>query len=215
MKKVVVITSTDGSVLSAVISNIKDSMFCVVSDRECVAIDIAKRHNIKTIVIPCNNGEEFSHELCNTFAKSDIDLFVSFYTRLFKKSFLEYAKDRLVNFHPSILPACPGMDGFGESVRHGCYFIGSTVHLVDESIDAGKPVMQAAIPYNPNLSLAQNRHKIFVQQCKQFIQLIEWLNDGRINGNLVTGASYELSEFSPNLDSSAAISFCAEEGVKS
>ncbi len=210
MKRVVIIASTQGSVFFAALPYIKKSIYCVVSDRECGAINIARKNGIKTILLPSKGGEEFSQKLCGAFSGIHIDLFLSFYTRLFKKNFLEFTRNKLINFHPSILPACPGMNGFEDSVNHGCCMIGSTVHFVNEEADAGKPIMQAAIPYDPNLSIALNRHKIYEQQCKELIQLVEWLNEDRISGETVIDASYRLSEFSPNLDSADALAFSAE-----
>ncbi|MDA1381029.1 formyltransferase family protein [Plesiomonas shigelloides subsp. oncorhynchi] len=73
-------------------------------------------------------------------------LFISFYTRLLSDVFLKAHPHRVINFHPSILPACPGMDGFGDTLKSGALFIGSTVHFIDEGMDTGKPILQAAFP---------------------------------------------------------------------
>lgn len=207
MKNIVIIVSTGGSVFSAVVSHVRDSIYCVVSDRECGAIEHAKEYGIKTIVLSSNNGKEFSLRMCDIFADIDVELFISFYTRLFEKCFIDHANGQLVNFHPSILPAFPGMNGFSDSVRFGCCMIGSTVHLIDEGVDTGKPIIQGAAPYNPNIAIAENRHKVFIQQCKELIQIIEWSNSGRIINNSIIDAKYELGEFSPNLDSSVALAF--------
>ena len=77
-------------------------------------------------------------------------------------------------------------------------------------MDTGRPIIQAAAPYNSNLSLEANRHRVFVQQCKMLIQIIVWLNEDRLvldGSRFVKGANYEFSEFSPNLEALEAQEF--------
>ena len=118
---------------------------------------------------------------------------------------------RIVNFHPSILPAAPGRDGFGDTVRFGARFIGSTVHLVDSGMDTGRPLLQASWPNDPNQPIAERRHRVFVQQCKSLIQIVRWFEEGRVECDgaelRVSGARFDHSEFSPNLDFEVAIDF--------
>lgn len=209
MKKVVIIISTGGSVLSKVleIDEIKRSIYYIISDRECGALDVARRHNIPYKVLICKNSSEFSDKLNIFFSNIAIDMFVSFYTKLFKGEFLNSTRGKLINFHPSILPACPGLDGFGDTVRSGSQYIGSTVHFVDGGIDTGKPIFQSCTSYNPDISIEENRHKVFVQQCKMLIQIIVWLNNDRIDSRGIRDGKYMFSEFVPNLDSRLAIDF--------
>lgn len=209
MKKVVIIISTAGSVLSKVleIDEIKRSIYYIISDRECGAIEVARRHNIPYEVLVSKNSSEFSDKLNTFFSDITIDMFVSFYTKLFKGEFLNSTRGKLINFHPSILPACPGLDGFGDTVRSGSQYIGSTVHFVDGGIDTGRPIFQSCTSYNPDISIEENRHKVFVQQCKMLIQIIVWLNNDRIDSRGIRDGEYMFSEFVPNLDSRLAIDF--------
>lgn len=80
----------------------------------------------------------------------------------------------MINFHPSILPACPGMDGFGDTLKSGALFIGSTVHFIDEGMDTGKPILQAAFPRNPGESITKLRHRVFLQQVISLLQVVDW-----------------------------------------
>lgn len=209
MKKIVIIASTSGSVLSKVLEleQIRSSIYMVISDQDCGAIEVAKKLNIQNHIIPCSSGKEFSSNLVSFFKNEDIDIFISFYTRIFSSIFLNKYPNKVFNFHPSLLPACKGKDGFGQTVRSGSKFMGSTLHIVDEGIDTGKPVIQSIHPIMPSLTFDENRHIIFIQQCKIFIQFILWLNQNRvINGDIKDG-SYRLEEFIPNLESSLALNF--------
>lgn len=214
MIRVAVIASTSGSVLSKTIEvpYVKDRIVTVISDRDCGAIDIAKRFAIRSIVYNTNNAYDFSNYISDFFLKESPDLLISFYTKLFRGNLLNVAKWKIINFHPSILPACPGQDGFEDTIRSGSRFIGGTVHYVDGGIDTGRPIIQSAIPFDPNLKLPLNRHRLFVSQCKMLIQTINWFERGVVKisdaGDVfVEGASYDIGEFSPNIDFEIANSF--------
>ncbi len=214
MIKIAVIASTGGSVLNAVlaVSYVKERVAVVLSDRECGAIDIAKKWGIASHVISTNCSLEFSNCLNSYVIENGIDIAVSFYTKLFKGGFVSQMSGRLVNLHPSILPACPGMDGFGDTIKSRSKFIGATLHLVDDGTDTGCPIIQSAIPYNPKKSLEENRHLVFISQCKMLIQYIKWYEDGRVvrlSGDdvFIKDSRFEIGEFSPNLDFESAIEF--------
>jgi phosphoribosylglycinamide formyltransferase-1 len=203
----VVIVSTAGSVLSNLLRNpyFRRRIRCVVSDRDCGAIEKAAAFNVPVTVCKTDSGLEFSDFIVKMFSNDPPALFVSFYTRLFRGELLRFARHKLVNLHPSILPACPGQDGFGDTIKARSRFIGATVHLVDEGIDTGPPIIQSAAPYNPEMTLAENRHTVFVQQCKMLLQTIKYFDEERIiiddlQNVRIEGARYAPGEFSPNLD---------------
>jgi phosphoribosylglycinamide formyltransferase-1 len=211
MIRVAIIASTMGSVISKLmpLPYFSQRVACLIADRECGALDVARQFGIPTSVIATKDSLEFSNVLAARFDE-DIDLFVSFYKRLFKGHFLEQARGRLINLHPSILPACPGRDGFGDTVRAGSRFIGATVHYVDETLDTGCPVIQAACPYNPNESVEENRHKVFVQQCKMLLQVMDWCEQDRLfcdaeGRSHVRNGIYQVGEFTPALELPEAI----------
>lgn len=205
--KLIILASTNGSVLRHLLSNgfLLDKIELVISDRECGAIELAKEYDIDFEIFKSKSGIEFSDFLLRKYPKNDKQLFVSFYTRLLNGPFLDVHKYRIINLHPSILPACSGMDGFGDTLKSGSKFIGSTIHFVDAGMDTGLPIIQGALPYNPTLSVAENRHKIFIQQSKMLVQVVDWFYQKRIEISNdasieVSNAKYEISEFVPNLD---------------
>lgn len=210
----VVVASTSGGVISKLLEvpYFKERVRCVVSDRHCGAIDVANTFGIPIIIHATNDSLEFSNFLLAEFQNNKPDMFVSFYTRLFKGDFLSFAKRKLINLHPSILPACAGQNGFGDTIKSGSKFIGATIHLVDEGVDTGFPIIQSAAPIDPNKPVSESRHRVFVQQCKMLLQVIKWEEDNRIlfdeNGRpTISEALYSIGEFSPNLDLDIAIEF--------
>ena len=66
--------------------------------------------------------------------------------RLLSAHFIREFPDRILNIHPSLLPAFPGLDAQHQALEHGVKITGCTVHFVDEDLDAGPIVMQAAVP---------------------------------------------------------------------
>lgn len=203
-KNMVVLASSGGSVLDQAlkVEACRQHIALVVCDRECGAVEVARQHGVAVEVLPCRTGREFSDALYDYFLdQPEVDLFISSYSRLLSGLFLQKYRGRIINFHPAILPACPGLDGFGDTLKASCKFIGATAHFVDEGMDTGSPILQAARPHDPELSDEENRQRVFQQMCRMFVQVVAWFAEGRVDQlGRVAGARYELSEFSPNLD---------------
>lgn len=211
--KIAIIISTNGGVLSQLlkINYFREKVYEVISDRECGAINIAKKVGIRTSILKSNSGNEFSEKLLKYLDVSSVDLFISFYTRIFNKKFVGAVKNKIINLHPSILPACPGIDGFGDTIKSGSKFIGSTIHFVDDGIDTGTPIIQSAIPFNNNKPIEEMRHLIFNDQCKTLLQAIKWFEEKRIQLNdkklTIDKVEYDSGIYSPKLDFDEAIKF--------
>jgi phosphoribosylglycinamide formyltransferase 1 len=204
----VIISSTGGGVLGALLGNgyFRNRLRCVASDRHCGAIERAARAGIPTRVFETTDGLAFSNFLLEEFADDPPDLFVAFYTRLLRGRFLKFAKRKLVNIHPSILPIGAGFNAFEKTLRSNSRFIGSTAHLIDEGMDSGCPIIQSAAPYDPHKTIEENRHTVFIQQCKILLQVIKYYEEERLEFDAEgrpspRSARYEVGEFSPNLDS--------------
>lgn len=204
--KFVFICSTSGSVIKKAFDYYPAAFknVLLISDRHCGAIEFAKKRGFDYNVYETHCSLSFSNYIADIFLDEKEVVFFSFYTRLFKGRFITENSGRLVNFHPSILPACPGQDGFGDTIKSGAFFIGSTVHFIDEGVDSGTPILQAAYPRNPNVTLEKLRHRVFLQQVISLIQVAKWYSERRIlreDGVLkIKNAKYDVSEFSPNID---------------
>lgn len=212
MIRVAIISSTMGSVMSCLLPlpYFSQRVACVVTDRECGALDVASQYGIPATVIDTKDSLAFSNALADRFEHEHIDLFISFYKRLFRGRFVEQARGRLINMHPSILPACPGRDGFGDTVRAGARFIGATVHYIDHNLDTGCPIIQSACPFNPHESMHANRHKVFVHQCRMLLQVLHWCEQDRLHyddqgRSHIRDAIYRIGEFAPALELPDAI----------
>ncbi|MBI5898397.1 MAG: hypothetical protein HZB40_04150 [Rhodocyclales bacterium] len=176
-----------------------------VADRQCGFVEVARSGGIAGTVIESADGLAFSDALDRRYPDTGNILFLSFYTRLFRGNFLARNLGRIFNCHPSILPAFKGMHGFEDTLASSSTFMGCTLHTVDAGIDGGTSVVQAAIPIDRQLPVAENRHKVFLAQYYSTMQFLRWVADGRLilkadPGPSISGARYAASMFSPNLD---------------
>jgi phosphoribosylglycinamide formyltransferase-1 len=205
--KVVFVGSTGGGVFSKLVQHefVKNITHEVVSDRECGFLEVASKNGVNNIKLETNDGHRFSDYLNERYRPLNNLIFLSFYTKLFRGRFLANKSGAIFNCHPSILPAFKGMSGFEDTIASSATFMGCTLHQVDEGIDTGRIVIQAAIPLDRQLPVSLNRHKIFLAQYYSTLQFLRWVSEDRlkidISGQIfVEGCFYAPSVFSPNLD---------------
>ena len=204
--RVVFVGSTGGGVLSRLASHafVREMTVEAVADRECGFVEVARSSGIRASVIPSPDGLSFSNALHERYPANPDLIFLSYYTRMFRGTFLNANMGRIFNCHPSLLPAFKGMHGFEDTLASTSTFMGCTLHLVDEGVDAGCEVIQAAIPVDRSLPVAVNRHKIFLAQYYSTLQFLRWVRDGRLiltpASASIDGASFAPAMFSPNLD---------------
>ncbi len=210
-KRFIFVVSTSGSVMNQVLGSnfLRGLVHSVVADQSCPALDKARAWGVPTVLFEEAVPERFCARLKRYMDEHAIDYVISFYTQFYSREFREACRDRIVNFHPSLLPAFKGMDGFGDGMAYHTKIIGTTVEFIKDVMDEGKIIMQTACVVDPSLSLRAMRHRIFVQQCKTLLQVVAWLAEDRvrIEGDRVTimGASYEEGAFAPALESPDAL----------
>ena len=93
--------------------------------------------------------------------------------RLLSAGFIRAFPERILNIHPSLLPAFPGLDAQHQALEHGVKITGCTVHFVDEDLDAGPIVMQAAVPVldddtveTLSARILQEEHRIYAEAIR-------------------------------------------------
>ena len=122
----------------------------VVSDRPRAAgLDAARERGIETAVVERRGRtrEEHEREIIGVLRASGVELVcLAGFMRLLSPCFVEEFRGRVLNIHPSLLPAFPGLDAQRQAVEHGVRVSGCTVHFVDETLDGGPIVTQRAVP---------------------------------------------------------------------
>lgn len=205
--RIVFLGSTGGGVLSRLVKQafVREAALEALSDRDCGFLAVAASAGIAAHCLPATSGEAFSERLHRRFEGRDDVLFLSFYTRLLRGDLLQAHEGRIFNCHPSLLPSFKGMHGFEDTLASGATFMGSTLHQVDEGMDTGPIVLQAALPLDRSLPVAANRHRLFLSQVYGALQFIRWVRAGRLQRHAgrrwaVDGATFRPGPFSPNLD---------------
>src|SRR5271154_7171188 len=122
----------------------------VISNREnAPGIEKARARGIPGQVIPSRGLEREAYDklVVAALEEKKIDLVcLAGYMRLLSPQFVAAFRGRILNIHPSLLPAFPGLESQRQALEHGAKFAGCTVHFVDENLDAGPIVMQAVVP---------------------------------------------------------------------
>jgi len=209
--KICIVLSSGGSVVRKTLgtNEFRELVHSIVTDREGAALEIAREFHLPCQMIPTRENLAFSDSLLDYCRSNGISLIVSFHLRLYEGKLLDAYRHRIINFHPSLLPAFAGFRSFERALEHGVKVLGTTVHFIEREADMGLPILQTTLPNDPQRSIGERRHALFLQQCRSLVQVALWFRDNRIivaDGDCrVSGASYSDHEYVPALDSPAAI----------
>jgi phosphoribosylglycinamide formyltransferase-1 len=153
--KLAVLASGTGSNLQALIDRVHGHdgtlIVAVASDKpEALALQRAADAGIATRVFPASEfaggRRERDAAMAQWLASLEVDLVVlAGYMQLVSPEFLSRFPDRVINVHPALLPAFPGLDAVGQALDYGVKVFGVTVHLVDSGVDSGAILMQQAV----------------------------------------------------------------------
>ncbi len=155
MKKIGVLLSGRGSNFEAIARNVlagklDAEIAIVLSNRDAApGLDIARQLGIPAMAIPSRglDREVYDKLLIEKLIEFGVELVcLAGYMRLLSAGFVRAFEGRILNIHPSLLPAFPGLDAQHQAIDHGVKIAGCTVHFVDEFLDAGPIVLQAAVP---------------------------------------------------------------------
>jgi phosphoribosylglycinamide formyltransferase 1 len=155
VKRLGILLSGRGSNFEAIANNIAagkiDAQIAIViSNRaEARGLQIARERGLNAITIPSKglDREVYDRTLVAELHKHEVDLVcLAGFMRLLSAGFVREFPQRILNIHPSLLPAFPGLDAQHQALEHGVKISGCTVHFVDEYLDAGPIVLQAAVP---------------------------------------------------------------------
>ena len=172
--RLVVLVSGAGTNLQALIDASRDPAYgaaivAVGADRDGIAaLDRAKAANIPTFITKVRDfptRDAWDDALAAGCAEFDPDLIVSAgFMKLVGKAFLARFAGRFLNTHPALLPSFPGMHGVREALGYGVKVTGCTVFLVDEGVDAGPVLAQAAVPVHDDDDEATLHERIKVAE---------------------------------------------------
>ena len=182
--RIAVLVSGAGTNLQAILDRLHGrdgiEVACVASNKpEARALERARNAAVEAGVFERDAyGDRASRDaaLGDWLAERDVDLIVlAGYMELLSPEFVRRFRNRIINVHPALLPAFPGLDAVGQALAHGVKVTGVTVHFVDEGVDSGPIVLQRAIevPYTRDRSrLEEEIHRAEYEVLPQAIRLI-------------------------------------------
>lgn len=155
MKRLGILISGRGSNFEAIANNVVtgelDAEIAVVISNRAHArgLETALARGLNAVCLPSKglDREVYDRMLAAELHRHRVDLVcLAGFMRLLSASFVREFPDRILNIHPSLLPSFPGLDAQHQALAHGVKITGCTVHFVDENLDAGPIVIQAAVP---------------------------------------------------------------------
>jgi len=160
---------TDGRIPNAEIA-------IVISDQPNAAgLAKAKERGIETLVIERRGRrrEQHDREIVTALRERDIDLVcLAGYMRVLSGEFLEAFRGRILNIHPSLLPAFPGLEAQEQALEHGVKFTGCTVHFVDETLDGGPIIAQRVVPVKDDDTVETLSARILSEEHKLYAEAV-------------------------------------------
>ncbi|MBS4048678.1 MAG: phosphoribosylglycinamide formyltransferase [Alphaproteobacteria bacterium] len=156
----------------------------VLSNRaEAEGLEIAKAAGIETAVIPSKGKEraEFDAILDTVLRAKDIDyICLAGFMRLLTHGFVQAWYGRMINIHPSLLPAFKGTDVHARVIESGTRFTGCSVHFVSPEVDAGPIILQAVVPVPQEATAESIAAAVLEQEHALYPQALRLLAEGRL-----------------------------------
>lgn len=194
MKKIVILISGRGSNMKAIVNaELPYNICCVLSNNpDAKGLDFAKIKGINTSVVNHRDypdRESFDQALGDAIDKYEPDLIVlAGFMRILNPNLVARFSERIINIHPSLLPAFTGLNTHARAIEAGVKLHGCTVHFVTPDLDAGPIVAQAALCIRPNDSPQTLADRILPLEHEILPKSITWILDGRctISSNQIT-----------------------------
>jgi phosphoribosylglycinamide formyltransferase-1 len=184
-----VLISGRGSNLQAIIDAIAAGglnarIGIVISNRAgAQGLERARGAGIETLVIDHRafpSREAFDRAVVGELKRREVDLVcLAGFMRLLSPAFVDAFPNAILNIHPALLPAFPGLDAQHQAWQHGVKISGATVHLVTTELDAGPIVVQAAVPVRDDDTPETLAARILVEEHRIYAEAIGIVLDGR------------------------------------
>jgi len=208
MKRIVILISGRGSNMQAVLEAKPNAVIAAVISNNPAAkgLQIAHDAGVESKVVNHRDYPDrtsFDRALGDTIAAYRPDLIVlAGFMRILTEQFIERFSGKIMNIHPSLLPAFPGLDTHRRAIAEGVKLHGCTVHFVTPALDHGPIVMQAAVPVLPDDDEERLAARVLEQEHAIYAQAIRWFLDDQlaIEGNRVqlsAGCRYPGAMISP------------------
>jgi phosphoribosylglycinamide formyltransferase-1 len=196
--KISVLASTRGTDLEAIMDEIEAGtlqveLACVIANKQCPALEKAEKRGYEAIFIDPKKKtrEEFDKEVAAELDKRGVELVVLVgYMRFLSPWFVQKYENRIMNIHPSLLPAFAGgmdLNVHEEVLKRGAKVTGCTIHFVDEGADTGPIILQKIVPVEDTDTADTLKEKVQAAEKKAYPEAIRLFTEGKlkVEGNRV------------------------------
>src|ERR1041385_2827802 len=187
IKRLAILISGRGSNMVALADAVRDGTIpnaevaVVISDKlDAAGLEKAASFGIETLVIERRGRSRNEHdrEVVAELKARRIDLVcLAGYMRVLSNEFTNAYRGRILNIHPSLLPSFPGLEAQRQALEHGAKMSGCTVHLVDETLDGGRILLQAAVPVldgdtveTLSVRILAEEHRLYTEAINQVLK---------------------------------------------
>jgi phosphoribosylglycinamide formyltransferase 1 len=199
VKRLGVLISGRGSNFEAIADQIdagamEAEIAVVISSRaDAPGLESARKRRINAVCIPSKGLDREAYDLLllEELHKRSVDFVcLAGFLRLLSATFIRQYPNRILNIHPSLLPAFPGLDAQHQAIEHGVKIAGCTVHFVDEELDAGPIILQTAVPVLDGDTVETLSARILRQEHHLYSEALRLILSGafRIEGRRVIAA---------------------------
>jgi phosphoribosylglycinamide formyltransferase 1 len=188
-QKLGILLSGRGSNFLAIADSVRKKLLpaeiaVVISNRaEAPGLEAARQRGLHACLIPSKGRtrEEHDGEIVAALRKAHVDLVcLAGYMRLLSPEFVRAFPNRILNIHPSLLPAFPGLDAQKQAIEHGVKVSGCTVHFVDEHLDHGAIILQKPVPVQDDDDADSLSARILQQEHIAYTEAIRLVLSGEI-----------------------------------
>lgn len=196
MKRLGILLSGRGSNFEAIAKNcatgkLRAEIAVVIANREdAKGIETAEAMGLQTAVIPSKGvpREDHDRRVAERLVAANVDVVVlAGYMRILTAWFIQQFPQRILNIHPALLPAFPGLDAQHQAWEYGVKFSGCTVHFVDEKMDSGPVLAQAVVPVFDDDTSETLSARILAEEHRIYSEAIAFVLEGsfRVEGRRV------------------------------
>jgi phosphoribosylglycinamide formyltransferase 1 len=188
--RIVVLASGSGTNLQAILDQLHGGeegieVAGVGSDKpDARALERARQAGVETAAFPTSEYEDRAardRALGDWIEERQADLVVlAGYMQLLSPEFVGRFRNRVINVHPALLPAFPGIDAVQQAIDHGSKITGVTVHFVDEGVDSGPIILQRAVPVAPSRDWEETERAIHATEHELLPETIRLIAAGRV-----------------------------------
>ena len=195
MLNLVILISGRGSNMENILKAVKKNKIpikpvLVISNKsDAKGLAIAQKLGVKTEVVESNGLKggnwEYDSKLVSVLEKHKVTpqnclICLAGFMRIMSPEFIRHYKGRIMNIHPAILPAFPGLHSQRQALEYGVKYSGCTVHFVDEGVDTGPIILQSVVKINDNDTEESVSKKILKQEHKIYPKAVKLFAKGKI-----------------------------------